>query len=343
MQDRKMAKSKYAIAIGIICILTASFYFFVLPSLLSMVNVLQEKLMNYYVKLIYRLKLVVITVFTMTTIYLLTLLSKTKYWQTILTKCKTLTTVAKSQISTKCKSLMTATKSQISRKWVMIRKRPALTMPASATTSTLVTPVTPADEAATPYPLQKVFLIASEMLSTEVQYVNVLRIIEESFHVRVEMENLFQPDMLRVMFANIRTIYNFHANFLLPKLQERMDSWKEAKNTFLSGISVDDPSPNEKIGDIFVAQAPFFKMYGEYLEHFDNAMNTINKKYQKNKKFAALMDEIHALPSLQKLTLQNHMLAPVQRIPRYKLLLEDYIKRLPENSPDLKDAKVQHI
>ena len=216
-------------------------------------------------------------------------------------------------------------------------------MPASATTSTLATPVTPADEAATPYPLQKVFLIASEMLSTEVQYVNVLRIIEESFHVRVEMENLFQPDMLRVMFANIRTIYNFHANFFLPKLQERMDSWKEAKNTFLSGISVDDPSPNEKIGDIFVAQAPFFKMYGEYLEHFDNAMNTINKKYQKNKKFAALMDEIHALPSLQKLTLQNHMLAPVQRIPRYKLLLEDYIKRLPENSPDLKDAKVQHI
>ena len=28
------------------------------------------------------------------------------------------------------------------------------------------------------------------------------------------------------------------------------------------------------------------------------------------------------------------MLTPVQRIPRYKLLLEDYLKRLPKDSPD---------
>lgn len=32
--------------------------------------------------------------------------------------------------------------------------------------------------------------------------------------------------------------------------------------------------------------------------------------------------------------LQHHMLGPVQRIPRYKMLLEDYLKRLPEDSPD---------
>lgn len=32
------------------------------------------------------------------------------------------------------------------------------------------------------------------------------------------------------------------------------------------------------------------------------------------------------------------MLGPVQRIPRYKLLLEDYLKRLPEDSIDRLDA-----
>ncbi|KAI4795513.1 hypothetical protein KUCAC02_031361 [Chaenocephalus aceratus] len=39
------------------------------------------------------------------------------------------------------------------------------------------------------------------------------------------------------------------------------------------------------------------------------------------------------------LTLQHHMLEPVQRIPRYELLLKDYMHRLPEDAPDHRDAQ----
>lgn len=39
------------------------------------------------------------------------------------------------------------------------------------------------------------------------------------------------------------------------------------------------------------------------------------------------------------LTLQHHMLEPVQRIPRYELLLKDYLHRLPEDAPDFPDAQ----
>lgn len=39
------------------------------------------------------------------------------------------------------------------------------------------------------------------------------------------------------------------------------------------------------------------------------------------------------------LTLQHHMLEPVQRIPRYELLLKDYLHRLPEDADDFKDAQ----
>merc|ERR1712135_16037 len=65
----------------------------------------------------------------------------------------------------------------------------------------------------------------------------------------------------------------------------------------------------------------------------------IDKHKKKNKKFAAIMEEIQANPVLNRLSLQHHMLSPVQRIPRYKLLLEDYIKRLPEDSSDIENAK----
>lgn len=38
------------------------------------------------------------------------------------------------------------------------------------------------------------------------------------------------------------------------------------------------------------------------------------------------------------LTLQHHMLEPVQRVPRYEMLLRDYLKKLPEDNPDYKFA-----
>lgn len=42
------------------------------------------------------------------------------------------------------------------------------------------------------------------------------------------------------------------------------------------------------------------------------------------------------------LTLQHHMLEPVQRIPRYELLLKDYLLKLPLGSPDSKDAQSEY-
>ena len=33
------------------------------------------------------------------------------------------------------------------------------------------------------------------------------------------------------------------------------------------------------------------------------------------------------------------MLTPVQRIPRYELLLKEYLKKLPEDSPDREDTE----
>lgn len=38
------------------------------------------------------------------------------------------------------------------------------------------------------------------------------------------------------------------------------------------------------------------------------------------------------------LTLQHHMLEPVQRLPRYEMLLRDYLKKLPEGNPDYEFA-----
>ena len=45
----------------------------------------------------------------------------------------------------------------------------------------------------------------------------------------------------------------------------------------------------------------------------------------------------------EHLTLQHHMLTPIQRIPRYEMLLKDYCQKLPDNSPDRADAESKNI
>ena len=45
------------------------------------------------------------------------------------------------------------------------------------------------------------------------------------------------------------------------------------------------------------------------------------------------------MPECCSLSLQHHMLTPIQRIPRYVLLLKDYIKNLPDDSTDKADSE----
>ena len=42
------------------------------------------------------------------------------------------------------------------------------------------------------------------------------------------------------------------------------------------------------------------------------------------------------------LPLQHHVIVPVQRVPRYELLLKDYLQKLAADSPDRADAQREY-
>merc|ERR1719357_171310 len=56
--------------------------------------------------------------------------------------------------------------------------------------------------------------------------------------------------------------------------------------------------------------------------------------------FSATLKEFEASPRCQSLSLRQHMLKPIQRIPQYKLLLTEYLKQLDEvtQENDYKDT-----
>ncbi|XP_015186994.1 PREDICTED: FYVE, RhoGEF and PH domain-containing protein 4-like isoform X2 [Polistes dominula] len=174
---------------------------------------------------------------------------------------------------------------------------------------------------------KKAHRVAEELLATEKKYVNILHLIDQVFQFRVDQENrahpMFPPETVQHMFSNIKSIYKFHNDFLLPQLEERMQCW--------------DSKP--KIGDIMKNFAPFLKMYTEYVKNFDYAMNLINTLQNKVARFAAIINDIQKLDECAKLSLPHHMLSPIQRLPRYELLLKDYLKNLTEENPDYEDTK----
>ncbi|KAG5282087.1 hypothetical protein AALO_G00052070 [Alosa alosa] len=174
---------------------------------------------------------------------------------------------------------------------------------------------------------QRVFNIANELLHTEKAYVARLHLLDQVFCAQLMEEararGSFPCEVVMGIFSNICSIYCFHQQFLLPALEKRMEEWEQ----------------NPRIGDILQKLAPFLKMYGEYVKNFDRAMELVNTWMERSSQFKAIIHDIQKEERCGNLTLQHHMLEPVQRIPRYELLLKDYLHRLPEDADDFKDAQ----
>ncbi|XP_041441781.1 FYVE, RhoGEF and PH domain-containing protein 4 isoform X2 [Xenopus laevis] len=172
---------------------------------------------------------------------------------------------------------------------------------------------------------QKLHNIANELLETERAYVSRLELLQ-TFHdalMKEAKQGSFPVEVLNKIFSNISSIQSFHGQFLLPELETRMKEWSVAP----------------KIGDILQKLAPFLKMYAEYVKNFDNAMETLRGWMEKSVQFKNVVEEIQREGKCGNLTLQHHMLGPVQRIPRYEMLLKDYLRKLPADSLDRKDAE----
>uniref|UniRef100_UPI00358E03FA FYVE, RhoGEF and PH domain-containing protein 2-like n=1 Tax=Myxine glutinosa TaxID=7769 RepID=UPI00358E03FA len=176
-------------------------------------------------------------------------------------------------------------------------------------------------------PVQKLYNVALELLLTERAYVQRLHLLDKVFYSRLMEEakskSSFPTETINGIFSNLSSILQFHEHFLLPELEGRMDNWKE----------------NPQIGDILQKLLPFLKMYGEYVKNFDHAMGLLNTWLQRSVQFKSIVQEIQGQEESRNLTLQHHMLEPIQRIPRYELLLSTYIKDLPPDSPDYKNAQ----
>ena len=177
--------------------------------------------------------------------------------------------------------------------------------------------LTPEERAA-----MKCFRAAQEMLTTERSYVAGLEVLQDLYLPKLAKlsKAAFPPEKSKAIFMNADALLKLH-RMILEKLEE----------VFADGRA-NGCSDGSGVGSTMLEFLPYMKpYYEEYTKKFDSAMKTLEEQ-TKNSKFASVLADCAKDPKAASLSLGAYLLQPVQRIPRYKMLLAEYLKkRVPEH------------
>ncbi|XP_069694578.1 uncharacterized protein [Periplaneta americana] len=175
---------------------------------------------------------------------------------------------------------------------------------------------------------KKAFYIAQELMTSERVFIDVLKLLSMDFRQAVNASSsehkysvIPNADLCKIL-NSLPQLQSLNED-LLRDLEHRISNWNEIK----------------KIADVIVKKGPFLKLYTSYIQNFESQCSYLDECCQKYPKFAKVVKEFEASPRCQKLSLKHYMLKPVQRIPQYRLLLEDYLHHLSPSSPDLEDTR----
>lgn len=170
--------------------------------------------------------------------------------------------------------------------------------------------------------LDKAWLSAKELVETEKKYVGKLHLIHEIFRNRIR--DTVTASEMNKMLSNVESLHSFHKDYLLPSLQQNLDSWQS----------------DHVIADVMLKYSPYLKMYSIYVNNFTPAMILYEELKIRNKLFASAVLEIQEMPECENLPFDAHMICPVQRVPRYQLLLQQYLDNLPGDHIDRHNTEI---
>lgn len=146
-----------------------------------------------------------------------------------------------------------------------------------------------------------------ELINTEVAYVRDLQLIVEVFYS--SMLPLLSTKEITVVFANIEDLLLTNTGFV-SSLEERQKDCR---------LYVD------RIGDIVLNHLPNMGVYMEYCVNQGTAIKVLQSLRNSNPELAQHLQRLRDDPSVRNLDLSSYLLAPMQRITRYPLLIKQIL------------------
>ncbi|KAI9226481.1 MAG: Dbl homology domain-containing protein, partial [Piptocephalis tieghemiana] len=170
--------------------------------------------------------------------------------------------------------------------------------------------------------------VVEEILETERTYVRELETLDRLYIQKSRESGVLTLEEIRTVFGDIGGLELFHRAHLLPALEEAVSSAGEG------GIG------EARVGRVFAQHSAYIKMYSAYVNNMDRSLHTITSSLAHRSDWTRLALEARADPSHTQLGLQGFLLLPVQRIPRYRLLLDELSGSTPAEHEDAKDLEV---
>jgi hypothetical protein len=169
--------------------------------------------------------------------------------------------------------------------------------------------------------------VVQEILVTERNYLRSLKALVEDYQAPLEQyarakKKWITEDQVKNMFYQVRVIYGLNST-LLNELEQRTDAktWKV----------------DSVIGDIFVKMGDFLRVYASYISNYSKASQTL-KECKQNKKFVEFLQAVSKNNEKKSQSvgfeLNNLLITPVQRIPRYIMLLKMLLQYTSKEHPD---------
>lgn len=167
--------------------------------------------------------------------------------------------------------------------------------------------------------------IRNEIVETEIRYCEALELLQGIYIKKLQKEKLkaskydVSPKTFDALIMNLPTLIPINMEFL-----------KELKAT--------DPL---EVATVLDKYSDMFKIYTDYTNEFDVCMSTLSELKRTNKKLRPILEEIDQQLQLvgPKVNLMSYLIMPVQRIPRYQLLLRSLINASSTGHPRYKQMQ----
>jgi len=162
---------------------------------------------------------------------------------------------------------------------------------------------------------------AREIMESEEAYVaNLQLLMVEYFKPLKRMMGegkMITQQQFKDLFLNLSDIVDFNTK-VLAAFKDRMKNYDNRKTC---------------IGDVFLKFTDMSKLYQEFVSTFDKSANVLNQLLENND-FVKWQEEVAMQPQLHRMRIGTLLIMPVQRVPRYMLLIRELISKTPESHPD---------
>ena len=170
-----------------------------------------------------------------------------------------------------------------------------------------------------------------EILTSEQKYVDALQLAVEEFlqpmlrlsAARTAARPVVSRTEVMDIFSTLEIIVELNRG-LLNELKERLAQWPSV----------------QRFGDLFARMAPILRLYSGYVRNYDVSQRVLTDKRETSSVFCEFLAEREA--RTQGLHLESYLIMPVQRLPRYQMLLSGLLKYTDEAHVDFQDLNLAH-